>query len=222
MVRSLLCFIRGKESRASQVRKTLTDLLALTKPWLPSSVFNLVFFRAGDFETLDSIFCSSLCPPPSILSTFPFLWHKLSPRSHALHLGICLNHCQVKGEAPVLGDDELLCSQYSSSAFLLWSCCCLCLSWQCSSSDDCSLFRPVAPPCPKGFSQLPVNAKSVVGSDEVPTMLAYLLTFFNKVSCLFTHLGLSPKSFHLGMINDGENDFSSEQFHGPTGQTHKG
>lgn len=59
-------FAKGKESRASQVRKTLIELLALTKPWLASSVFNLVLFKAGDFEALDSISCSSLWAPPSV------------------------------------------------------------------------------------------------------------------------------------------------------------
>lgn len=58
------------------------------------------------------------------------------------------------------------------------------LSRQCSSSDDTSSFRPVVPPCPKGFSQLPVNAKSVVGSDKVLAMLACLLALFNTVSLL--------------------------------------
>lgn len=176
-------FAKGKESRASQVRKTLIDLLALTKPWLASTVFNLVLFRDGDFETLDSISCSSLWAPPPLLSTFPFLWYKLSPWNHVLYLGVCLSHCQVKGEARVLGVEEPLCSQYSPSAFLPWSCC-LCPSWQCSSSDDSSSFRPVAPPCPNGFSQLPVKAKSAVGSDKVLAMLAYLLALFNMVSLL--------------------------------------
>lgn len=172
-------------------------------------------------KPLTLISCSSLWDPP-LLSTFPFLWHKLSPRSHALHLRVCLNHCQVKGKALVLGDEESLCSQYSSFTFLLWSCC-LCLSRQWSSSHDCSFFRPVAPPCPKGFSQLPVNAKSVVKSDKVLVMLAYLLALFNTVSLLVSPpWNFSPELPLGGMINDGENDFFSEQFRGPTGQLHKG
>lgn len=65
-------FAKGKDSRASQVRKTLIDLLALTKPWLASGVFNLVLFRDGDFETLGSISYSSLWVPSPFCQHFHF------------------------------------------------------------------------------------------------------------------------------------------------------